>query len=163
MNRIYLAENLKIKAATAIDFGVVYKKLKLWLEDHGFADERTLEKKYIERIKPNGKQLEIDWHAEKPKSDFFTYNIDLTFLIIGMNDIEVQQGAIKRKLNKGDYELRLTAYISASKNLEKLGPLKRIYVNMLTKKRIEEYKKDLYDKFYKFHAYIKELLNLRNY
>lgn len=161
--KYYLAKDIKIKTSTAVDFPVVYKKMKLWLQDKGFADEQTLEKKYIERIKPNGKQLEIEWEAKKGKSDFFDYHINLRFLIIGMNDVEIQQGSIKRKMNKGDFEIRIDVYIETTENLEKLGALKRFYINMLTKKRLEEYKIDLYDKAYKFHAYVKELFNLRNY
>ncbi|MBU2634614.1 MAG: hypothetical protein KJ674_05220 [Nanoarchaeota archaeon] len=155
--------DLKVKAVTTIDFPLFYKKLKLWLQDEGYAKEKTLEQKYIERIKPNGKQLEIQWVTKKSKSDFFDYHIKLTFLILGMKDVEIQQGSITRKMNKGDFELRIEAYIETTKNLEKLGTLKRIYTNILIKKRIEEYKIELYDKVYKFHAYVKELLNLRNY
>ena len=156
-------EDLKIKSATVIDFPVVYKKLKLWLEDRGFAKNETLEKKYIERIKPNGRQLEIEWHAVKSKSDFFDYHIEVRFLVLGMKDIEVQQGPITRKMNQGDFEIRIKSYIETTKKLHKLGGLKRIYTKMLIKNRIEEYKLDLYDKVYKFHAYLKGLLNLRNY
>ena len=163
MKKYPIAPDLKIKAVTVIDFPVFYKKMKLWLQDNGFTKDETLEKKYIERIKPNGKQLEIQWECKKSKSDFFDYYINVTFLILGMNDVEVQQGPITRKMNKGDFEIRINSFIQTTKNLEKLGTLKRIYVNILIKKRIEEYKLDLYDKVYKFHAYIKELLSLRNY
>ena len=163
MKKYPIAPDLKIKAVTIIDFPVFYKKMKLWLQDNGFAKEETLEKKYIERIKLNGKQLEIQWEGKKSKSDFFDYYIGVTFLILGMKDVEVQQGSITRKMNQGDFEVRINSYIQTTENLDKLGTLKRIYMNMLIKKRIEEYKIDLYDKVYKFHNYVKELLSLRSY
>ena len=163
MKKYPIAPDLKIKAVTVIDFPVFYKKMKLWLQDNGFAKEETLEKKYIERIKLNGKQLEIQWEGKKSKSDFFDYYIGVTFLILGMKDVEVQQGSITRKMNQGDFEVRINSYIQTTENLDKLGTLKRIYMNMLIKKRIEEYKIDLYDKVYKFHNYVKELLSLRSY
>ncbi|MFH1210219.1 MAG: hypothetical protein V1663_05540 [archaeon] len=163
MTKYYLAKDLKIKTVTVVDFPLIYKKMKLWLQDRGFATDQTLEKKYIERIKANGKQLEIEWESMKSKSDFFEYHIDLRFLVIGYNDVEIQQGSVKKKMNKGDFEVRMDAYIMTTEKLDSLNTLKRIYINVLTKNRLEEYKKDLYDKAYKFHAYIKELFNLRNY
>lgn len=163
MKKYFIAPDLKIKAVTIVDFPVFYKKMKLWLQDNGFANEQTLEKKYIERIKPNGKQLEIQWGCKKSKSDFFDYYIGVTFLVIGMKDVEVQQGSITRKMNQGDFEVRINSYIQTTENLDKLGTLKRIYMSLLIKKRIEEYKIDLYDKVYKFHNYVKELLSLRSY
>jgi len=155
--------DLKVKAVTTIDFPIFYKRLKLWLQDEGYAKEESLETKYIQRTKPGGKQLEIQWKTKKSKSDFFDYHINLTFLILRMNTVEVQQSSVTRNMDNADFELRIESYIETTENLEKLGTLKRIYTNLLIKKRIEEYKIELYDKVYQFHAYVKELLSLRNY
>ena len=65
---IKILDNLKIKWEGVTDFSELYKYMKLYLDDIGYAEERNLEKKYIKKIKPEGKeQLEISWHGEKKK------------------------------------------------------------------------------------------------
>ena len=56
MIRIDLLHKQKIKWEGITDFPEFYKYLKLWLQDNGYAKERSLEKKYIERAKPEGKK-----------------------------------------------------------------------------------------------------------
>lgn len=158
-----VAPDLKIKREGIVDFYEVYRSTKKFLEDYGFCkDEQDLEEKYIERMKPRGKQLEIAWHGEKKVSSFFKYIIKVRFLVLGMNDVEVQQGNIKRKLQKGSFEIRIDAYIETSKSWDSISGLKRIYLNIIIPKRLEEYKLDLYDKTYKLQAFIKELMGIRD-
>src|SRR3990167_3096296 len=104
--RIDLLKEQKIKWEGTTDFGEFYKYLKLWLEDNNYVkgDGESLEKKYIERAKGDKKQLEIIWNSQKKKSEFFVYHLDVTFLILGMSDVEVQQESIKRKMQKGVFE-----------------------------------------------------------
>lgn len=155
---------VKIKKDGIVDFSELYRSTKKFLEDYGFLkSEHTLEKKYIERKKPDGvKQLEIAWYAEKKISGFFKYVIKIWFLVIGMTDVELQQGNIKRKLQKGSFEIRMDAYIETDKSWDKISGLKKIYLNLIIPKRLEEYKIDLEDKSYKIHTFIKEVMGVRD-
>ena len=153
---------IKVKYKGAINFPRFYKHLRLWLEENGFAKEETLEKRYVERIKPNGKQLEITWETEKEASDYFTYHIQVGFIILGLNDVEVQEGNLKRKLQSATYEIKITAYITyGGDKWESLGPLLKIYKNYISKKRLEEHYQLFYEKIYSFQEEIKNYLNLR--
>ena len=155
--------NVKIKKEGIVDFVELYRSTKKFLEDYGWADESELETKYIERIKPGGiKQLEIAWEGEKNVGGFFKYILKLTFLVIGMSDVEVQQGNIKRKLKKGSFEVRIDSWIETSKKWDKISGLQKIYLNMVVPKRLEEYKIDLYDKVYKIHSFIKNFMDIRD-
>ncbi len=79
-----------------------------------------------------------------------------------MSEVEVQQGNIKRKLKKGSFEIRMDAYIETNEDWDNYGGLKRIYLNFIVPKRLEEYKLDLYDKAYKLHNFIKEFMGMRD-
>ena len=71
---VKLLDGVKIKWIGPVDFPHLYTFMKNWMVDTGYADDKTLEKKYIERAKPGDtKQLEIDWHGQKGKGEFFTY------------------------------------------------------------------------------------------
>ena len=161
--KIEILKLQKIKWEGITDFPELYKYMKLHLEDIGYADERNLETRYIERAKPEGKkQLEISWHAEKKKSDFFVFNIDTNFLILGMSDTELQEEGIKRKMQKASYEFKVSSYLESTPAWDNLKGFQRIYYNLIMRKRINDYLEELYDKSAKFHSYIKELLGLRD-
>jgi len=161
--KIEILKLQKIKWEGITDFPELYKYMKLHLEDIGYADERNLETRYIERAKPEGKkQLEISWHAEKKKSDFFVFNIDTNFLILGMSDTELQEEGIKRKMQKGVFEVRVSSYITSTDKWDELKGLQKMYERMIMKKRIDELIKELYEKSTAYFSYIKTFLGLRD-
>jgi hypothetical protein len=161
---ITLLNNVKIKWEGMTDFSELYKYMKLHLVDIGYADEKNLEKKYIERIKEGGKkQIEIEWKSIKKKSEFFTFHIDTTFLILGMSDAEVQlENGSKRKMNKGVFEVRITSYLKSTSKWDELKGLQRLYYEMVIRKRINEYLSEIYDKSTAYHSFIKNFLGLRD-
>jgi len=164
--KIDLLKSQKIKFEGVTDFGELYKYMKLWFEDNKYGDkdkiEKSLEQKYIERIKGEKKQLEISWHAEKKKSDFFRYNIDTLFLILGMGDVEVEENGVKRKMQKAVFEIRVSSYLESTKAWDDLKGLQKIYREFIIRKRINEYLAELYDKSMKYFSYIKTYLGLRD-
>jgi len=160
--KIDLLKEQKIKWEGIIDFGELYKYMKLWLEDNGYANERNLEQRYIERIKGDKKQYEIFWHGTKDKSEFFKYNIDVAILVLGLADVEVEQNGIKRKMQKASYEFKISSYIESTPLWDNLKGLHRIYYNLIIRKRIDDYLRELYGKSTGFHSYIKEFLGLRD-
>ncbi|MEK6841183.1 MAG: hypothetical protein AABW57_02275 [Nanoarchaeota archaeon] len=151
---------IKIKWGRPTDLKELYRQMKIWLEDNGFAQEATLEKKYVEMIKPSGKDIFILWEAGKDVSDYFSYKIIIQFLLVAANEIEVQEGALKRKLMRGTLEVDIIAYVEYGKNWENLGALNKIYKKLIAKSRLEDYSKDLYDKVYKFQKFIKDFIGL---
>ena len=154
---------IRIKYKGVIDLDRLYHSLKDWMEEQGYGKEATLEKKYAERIKPDGKQLEITWETEKKFSDYFTYKLRVDFLILGMNDVEVAEGGFKKKLQKMRLlEIKITAYISySSGKWESLGPFSKIYFNLISRQRLKQHYQDFYDKVYAFQEEIKKFLGLR--
>lgn len=153
---------IKIKWGQPTDLKELYRQMKIWLEDKGFAKEHSLEKKYIEMIKPDGKNIFIKWECGKDKSDYFSYKINVEFRLNFVNDVEVIQDNVKRKLQKGTLEIGIISYIEYGKNWESLGALTRVYHRLIAKSRIEDYAEDLYDKVYKFQKMIKDFIGLTN-
>lgn len=161
--KIKILDDQKIKWEGITDFLELYKYMKLYLEDIGYAREENLEQKYIERVKPEGKkQLEIRWHGTKKKSEFFEYNIDMTILILGMSEVEIEKEGVKRKMQKGIFEMRISSYITTTNKWDELKGLQRLYYDLTIRKRIDEYKLELYQKSTGFHSYVKNFLGLRD-
>ncbi len=160
--KINLLDKQKIKWEGITDFGELYKYMKLWLEDNKYANEKTLEKKYIERVKGDKKQIEIAWESQKKKSDFFVYHIDTLFLILGMGDVEIDQDGIKRKMQKAVFEIQISSYLESTKAWDDLKGLQKWYYEYVMRKRINDYLGELYDKSMGYFSYVKKFLGLRD-
>ena len=161
---IIVVPSVKLKWKGIFDFEGLYKKMKYWLEFQGYGDEKNnfREVKYTERIKPTGKNYEIIWVGEKIISDYFSFNIKITFLGLYIQKVEVQRQSRKIQMDKGEIEMKFTATLVKNRQ-DRWNPssvIKKIYENFITKDRIEEYKIDIYKKTYEFLDEVKAYLDL---
>ena len=164
MDKIWITPpgGLKIRYAGTVDFGNVYKYMKLWLEDRGFADEKSLETKYTERRFGDRKNLEVTWGCSRKVSNYISFDMEVTFLCLGISETEVQIGDIKRKMDKGDFELRIKGWIQlGTKEWDQYNFLERTYFNLIMRKRLDDYKYDYYTILYRFVDFIKSRFGLR--
>ncbi len=145
----------KIRHVGLLDLGEFYIWLQRWFEFNGFFHP-GFEKFYEERISPRGKEIHIRWEGRAKVTPYFTYVIEVIFLLIGVNKVEIPMGDKKRKIHKGDFELRFGAYV------EKKGPVnifRKIYEYFMIREIIEEHKRRLYAKFYSLHDEVKDYFN----
>lgn len=143
----------KIRHVGYLDLPEFYVWLQRWFEFKGFFNEGIgFEDFYEERTLPKGKEMHIRWKGRKKETPYFTYHIEVIWLLVGINDVEIPHGDQKRKIKKGDFELRFGAY------LEKKGPtnvFRKIYESFIIKKIIEQHRNKLYDKFYSLHGEVR--------
>jgi hypothetical protein len=90
---------LKLKWKGLFDLDEVYKRMKFWLDFKGYGDEFSTfkEEKYVEKIKGQSKEIHVRWRAEKIISDYFSNVISVTFLILGLKEVELG-GEKERKI-----------------------------------------------------------------
>ena len=156
---------LKIRWVGTVDFMELYRFMKNWLEDRGYVnDAQKLELKFIERRSGTAKMNEIAWHGEHVVSEYFKYNLDVTFLLIGLTETDAQIGDVKKKLDKGDFEIKLVSNVEITDDKwEGYSLLKKIYFNLVARKRLPAYKREIYGKTYEFQDAIKEFFALRRF
>jgi len=166
-DKINIASGLKLKWSGVIDLGDFYTKLKLWFDREGYGDEfkSFKEVKYVQRMKPNGKEIDIKWIAERDKSDYFSNSISITFMIMGIKDVEVQKNGKKVKMNSLNLEIKLFADLVKNRKgrWKKNSIMKKIYENFVIKERIDSYKLELYQQIYILQDEIKDYLNLYHF
>lgn len=96
----------KIKHNGIFDFKEIYRILFDWILD---MDYDINEKAYKETIGAGGaKELEVEWEAVRKVSDYFKFNIYARWHIVGMTTIEVEIDGVKKKMNKGQFELEVS-------------------------------------------------------
>ena len=114
----YIIKGTKMKWKGVFDFDKLYKVIKRWMDFEGYGDEMDgfNEKKYKERIQAGGaKMYEIVWEGKKEVSSYFTFVMEITFLLLGVKEIEVEMDGKRVKMNKGEVEMRFNTYVIKGK------------------------------------------------
>ena len=124
------------------DFKLIYQKAKQWLENKALIDIK--EEEYLEKIRPNGKQVEIRWSINKNRTSYIKLTIEMQFFIVGLQKVEVEEGGKKFLIDHGDIKIAFTSYITKNYDNKISLLFAKIYENIIAKKRIEDYKTDLY-------------------
>ena len=152
----------KVKHEGIFDLKEVYRFVYAWLTDFEYFIE---EKGYIEKSKPEGKEVEIHWIARRKISDYFRFVLKLDWLILGMTTVEIIKDNIKVKANKGSIEIKVKAvlekdYENKWESTSFLKFLRGIYDRYIIKGRIENYEDKISEELDELVAQTKAFLAL---
>ena len=127
-------------------------------------DSKFPEKMYIERISTSGaKELWIRWRLNKKGNDseLFRWDLDLDLHVIPpLTEVEVMIKGQKFKMNKGEFELKINAFliIDPGNKWKKhwlLGRFKDLIIKRLYRKQLEWQRTSLYQESYRFQEAMK--------
>ena len=160
-----VASGLKIKQRSVFNLSELYQTMWRWFELYGY-DMQELE--YRDSMEGGAKHLEVKWRATKRIDDYLQFVIETNFLILGLQDIEIDQEGVKIKTNKGEVEINLNAYME--KDYEEKWQdsgwsrvIRDIYDKYVIKNRIETLEGELYEEIYKLIDEVKAFLNLHRF
>jgi hypothetical protein len=99
----------KVKYNGVLDFPAFYKFCYDWLtEEMGLGVSET---KYAEKISGDAKNIDIDWSGSAKLTDYFRFDVKVTFQVIGLTKLEVVQDGKKMKMNKGSIQVSIKGII----------------------------------------------------
>jgi hypothetical protein len=88
----------KIKYNGIFSFADFYSFAYAWLsEESGLS---VSEGKYSEKLKGESKDIEVDWTGSKKVSDYFKFNVKVSFKVNGLTKVDITQGNAKISTNK---------------------------------------------------------------
>jgi len=150
----------KVKQTGIFDFKELYRYCYSWLVDEGYL---LTEKNYNEKINPNGKEIEIIWDARKKISDYFRFVMKVTWRILGMTTVEVEENGKKLKMDKAQVEIKVEATLEKDyehrwENNAFTKFLRGAYDKYIIRGRIDQYEGKLFVETDEFLAQIKSFL-----
>lgn len=129
------------------NYNDVYAMLYTWLKDKSYT---VKEKTYKEKLTGAGKEIIIDWEADKKITDYFKFSLSLKWHILTMKDAEVEIDGKKEKTNKGELEIEIKAEIIKDyeskwedKPIHKF--MRALYENYVIRTTVDEYEDRLVD------------------
>ena len=153
----------KVKHQGVFNFKETYKVLYEWLRDE---DYDVNEKTYKENVGAGGaKEIEIEWRALRKISDYFRFVIKANWHMLGMTEVEVEIDGVKQKMNKGQFEIKVTGILEKDwagvwENKAFFKFLRTLYDRYLIQSRIEKYEGKLIGEVDEFVAQTKAFLSL---
>ncbi len=123
----------KTKYTGFFHFKDFYQFCHDWLvEDFGLD---VTEKKYQEKLAGDAKEVEIEWEGYKKVTDYFQFKVVVKWRILGLKNVEINQGGKKIKTNEGSVEIRLA------------GTLIRDYEGKFEKDAFRKFLRSVYEKW----------------
>jgi len=123
----------KLKSSLIFDLKNTYQFAYEWLQSEQYD---TLEKEYSEKIGASSKEVEIKWESLRKLSDYFKFQIDSSFRILRLTEVEVKDESGKvSKMNKGDFELKVK------------GTLIKDYDNKWVQNNWSKFYRGIYEKY----------------
>ena len=141
MSEISLVYGGKVVHSGIFDFKDVYRFLYEWFMYYSYV---VMEKKYSEKIKAEGKDIEIEWTCLRNISDYFRFRVKVTVRVMGMITVDVMRNGIKTKRDKGEIEINFSSGLERDyENKWETSPiikfLRGLYDKYIIKTRIEAY------------------------
>ena len=158
---IKIAKDLHIKKHGIFDMDKLYKFVYAWLDDRKYFFHEKLYKHKPGFIKGNEVELEIE--SFRKVTGYVKYNIDITFHLWDVVDVDVIKHGKKQKMSQARMDITLNGYITTDyeENWEKKKLYKimnDIYEKYIIKRKIEDiWMIELYKEAYDLHEKIKAI------
>ncbi len=153
----------KIKYAGIFLFKDFYRFCYDWLTDETGLD--ISEEGYTEKLSGDSKDIDIKWTGTRKVTDYFKFELKITFRILGLTNVQISQNNSKIKTNKGGVEIKIKGtLIRDYKGKFEVNAfqkfLRAIYEKWVIASRIEEFEEKLIGECDEFLSQAKSYLDL---
>jgi len=150
----------KIKQRGLYDFKDFYEFLYDYLMDENYD---VFERKYVEKVSGDSKDVEIKWECMKEISDYFRFVIVLDWLVLGMKKVKIKREDKEITMDTGLLEVKFKAqlvkdYENRWENHPVWKFLRGIYDRYIIRTRIEDYQERILEEVNEAIAEAKALL-----
>lgn len=95
----------------------------------------VVEKKYSEKIKAEGKDIEVEWLCLRKISDYFRFRIKVSMRVVGLVQVEAMKEGVKVKRDKAEIEIKFASH------------LEKDYESKWEQNPVTKFFRGIYDKF----------------
>ncbi len=163
-----IIKDTKLRYSGTFDLGKIYKNILDGMRREGYGDPEEVEKSYLERVTPAGKQVEVVFEGKKYEADYFRADLSVRLVLRRMQDADVVKDGNKMTMQKGDIEVQFSSSLSwnvTGKNKDVYPDeslTRKLYERFLMGEKIEQAKIGIYKETVGLIEDMKFFLNLYN-
>lgn len=167
-----IIDDTRIKHKDFYNMKYLYMMCHEWLIEHQWgprSDHKWPERMYTHRwLQDGGQEIWVWWRMRKEFNNFFRYDMDIDWHVVGMEKAELVKDGKKFKVDKGEMEFKiyLKLIFDPKKDFDKskfLNSLKETFYERIYYKDVLAHRKQLYHMVYEFKQAIKTYFNLCTY
>ena len=148
-------KGLIIKQSSVFNFDDLYKETHNWFLS---SEYKFQEKTHSQKMTDLGKEIIIEWEAEREVTDYIKFHLVIKFTLRNVNKVS-------KTLERGNMQIDIIANLVLDyKEKWQSRPLNNLlfkfYNNHIIKKTIKHYKEKLYNEVLEFQDLVKEQLSL---
>lgn len=153
----------KIKYRGIFLFKDFYNFCYDWLTDE--TGLFVMEDKYIEQLEGSAKNIDVVWTGIKKVTDYFKFQVEVSFRLIRLTNVEISKDNKKIKTNKGSVEIKVKGtlvrdYQGKFETSAFQKFLRSIYEKWVIPSRIDEFEGKLIEECDEFLTQTKAYLDL---
>ena len=168
------AGNYYVRVRDVFILDYLYTMIHDWMVHEGWApedDAQFNETYYMQRDSPkHGKEIWVRWRLNKQppgtKSKVFMWLMDIQFKIIGMKPTEIVHKNQKIKMDRGEFEFEVFAFVALDygKEWEKsvLKRMKTLVLKRMYRHKIGKMKKEVHAEAYRLRELVMSYMKLEN-
>lgn len=136
----------QVKYEGIFSFKEFYRFCHDWLKEEVELD--ITEEKYEEKILADSKDIIVEWVGTRKVTDYFKYELKISFTLRRIQNVEIQEGNVKVKMNQGQIKLSLKGNLIRDYDGKFEGTalkkfMRSVYEKWVIAARIEEYEDKL--------------------
>jgi hypothetical protein len=136
----------KYKYVGVFDFPEFYKFCYNWLIEE--TELIIQEPKYVEKVKGDLKDIEIEWDGYRKLTDYFKFDAKIKIKILALKKIKIKQGNATVDTNEGSVEVSIKGTLTRDyKGRFEVGAftkfMRGVYERWIITSRIDEFEKKI--------------------
>jgi len=153
----------KIKYKGVASFKDFYKFCYDWLSEETELD--VSEEKYVEKLKGPSKDIDIVWTGVRKVTDYFKFEVKVTFQILALEEVELKDNDRKIKTDQGSFEVKVKGtlirdYEGKFETTAHKKFMRSVYEKWVIPTRIEQFEEKLISDCDEFLSQAKAYLDL---
>lgn len=163
--RELIVDHIRLTYEGLFDASELYAMIDAWFRDKRY-DKKEL--KNVEKVRPEGKYVELELLPWKKVSDYHKHEIKIRMIMTNLKEVEVEKEGRKMKLNQGSVQLVFDGYLTTDyENRWENKPyyffMRTLFDKFFFRSYTLKYKQLLLEDINDLHSQIKSFLNLYRY
>ncbi len=163
--RELIVDHIRLTYEGLFEATELYKLIDGWFREKGY-DKREI--KNVEKVRPEGKYVELELMPWKKVTDYLMFEIKLRIIMTDLKEVEIEKEGRKMRLNQGSVKIVFDGYFTTDyenrwENKPAYYFMRTLFDKFFLRSYTDKYKGTLVSETNQLHSTVRAFLNLYRY